>query len=59
MSEHPPEAIIGGDAHHRATAPPQAPLDLANVKAGRDDRRVLLERPRIPPDLPVEIFDQK
>jgi len=59
MSEHPPEAIIGGDAHHRAAGPAHEPLDLANVKAGRDDRRVLLKRPRIPPDLPVEIFDQK
>src|SRR3990172_3131219 len=59
MSEHPPEAIIGGDAHHRGAGPPKAPLDLAKVKEGRDDHRVLLARPGIPPDLPVEIFDQK
>src|SRR3990172_5314249 len=59
MSEHPPEAIIGGDAHHRAAGPPQAPLDLANVKEGRHDHRVLPARPGIPPDPPVELPEPK
>src|SRR3990172_12231967 len=59
MSEHPTEAIIGGAAPPRAAGPPQAPLDLANVKEGRHDHRVLPARPGIPPDPPVEIFDQK
>src|SRR3989304_5479659 len=49
MSEHPPEAIIGGGAHHRRAGPPQAPPDPAKGKEGRDDPR----GPRGPPGAPA------